>query len=186
MDVFEIILTNTLLVSALGFLFKVWIEKRLTHHLNVELEEFRGKIAKDIAKSTAQENWNHAQKMELYGQLYALMVEADFELKTLYLNVAVKNVEYIKQRAQNFCEKYLAINSLLHKQALLVEDSVEEAIQAAYRPLFEIAMQAMENGTTEAFESLKLPGDADGLAERADEPRKKVLSCMKIAAGIST
>jgi len=46
----EIILSNTVILGTLGFLLKVWIEKRLSYDLNIQLEKFRAELAKNITE----------------------------------------------------------------------------------------------------------------------------------------
>lgn len=51
--------------------------------------------------------------MELLNALYEHMIDADFELKALLMNIKVKNKELINERASKFCGKYLEINSCI-------------------------------------------------------------------------
>ena len=59
----EIIISNTLLLGALGFLLKLWIDKRLSLSLNEKLEKFKSELAKEVAKSSVQQTHNYAKKL---------------------------------------------------------------------------------------------------------------------------
>ena len=95
------ILANGASVAVVSFLLKLWIEKRLSYSLDLELEKFKSELAKEVARDSIQQRWVNDKRMELLYQLYELMVEMDFELKALYLNIKVQREELAKFRAES-------------------------------------------------------------------------------------
>ena len=182
----EIIISNALLLGALGFLLKLWIDKRLSLSLNEKLEKFKSELAKEVAKSSVQQTHNYAKKLEICATLNELMTEADFELKTLYFNVASKYYKGIEDRNNKFAEKYLEINALLHKEGLYIEDEIITMVQDAYRPLFDIVSNVIGSGDLKHYEVLELSGSMDNLSKKAEQPRKVVIARLKEIYGINT
>jgi hypothetical protein len=186
MSATEIILSNTAAVAVLGFLFKVWIEKRLSFTLNKELEEFKGKITKEVAQISVREQFNHSKKMELFTELNELMVETDLELKTLYRDITIKNYSGIEERSIAYCTIFLKMNSLLHKNELFIEDEIIDSIKSAYHPIFNTVNEVIGSGDMKGFKKLELPKGVYEIMDKAEEPRKIVLGLMKKASGIHT
>ncbi|WP_440903710.1 hypothetical protein ACMZOO_12725 [Catenovulum sp. SX2] len=182
----EIIISNALLLGALCFLLKLWIEKRLSLSLNEKLEKFKSELAKEVAKSSVQQTHNYAKKLEICATLNELMTEADFELKMLYFNVASKHYKSIEERNKNFAEKYLEINALLHKNELYIEDEIIAMVHEAYRPIFDIVSNVMGSGDIAHYETLKLSGSMDSVSKKAETPRKTVIARLKEIYGINT
>lgn len=182
----EIIISNALALGVLGFLLKVWIEKRLSHSLAEQLESFKSNLAKEVAKTSTQHTHNYAKKLEICASLNELMTEADLELKTLYFNVACKNHRGIEERNKKFAEKYLEINTLLHKNDIYMEDEIIEMVQAAYRPIFDVVSEVIGTGEMVHYESLAISGSLEDLSKKAEYPRKMVISRIKEIYGINT
>lgn len=182
----EIVISNALLLGALGFLLKLWIDKRLSLSLNEKLEKFKSELAKEVAKSSVQQTHNYAKKLEICATLNELMTEADFELKALYFNVASKNYEGIDDRNKKFAEKYLEINALLHKSELYIEDEIVTMVRDTYRPIFDIVSNVIGSGDMEHYEPLELSGAMDELSKKAEAPRKVIIARLKEIYGINT
>jgi hypothetical protein len=181
----ETILSNTVILGALGFLLKVWIEKRLSYDLNIQLEKFRAELAKSIAKNSIQENWNHSKRMEIFADLYSHMVDADFEIKTFLMNLKVENQDGIEERSRKLCEKYLEMNALIHKNELFLEDEVITAIHNAYSPFFEYAQHYVDSANKEEVSHIELPNDMDSIMKIGEYPRKMVLKVFKKLSGLN-
>lgn len=184
MDISSLLVTNALAVAVVGFLLKIWVDKRLSKSLEKELEKFKLTLAKEISLYSIQNKWNHSKKMELLGKLYERMVEADFELKAFLMNIKVKNKKLIDDRAYKFCEKYLELNALLHKNELFLEQSLIDDVRKIYEPYFEVAKESMD-------EDFDYEGFGDGLPELLDEvievgdsPRKRIVERFRKSAGI--
>ena len=101
-------LTSGTSVAVLSFLLKLWIEKRLSYSLDLKLEKFKSELAKEVARDSIQQRWINDKRMELLHQLYELMMEMDFELKSLYLNIKVQSQELTKARAEKFAPSTLS------------------------------------------------------------------------------
>jgi len=180
------ILANGTSVAVVSFLLKLWIDKRLSYSLDLELEKFKSELAKEVARDSIQQKWVNDKRMELLYQLYELMVEMDFELKALHLNIKVQSEEFTKFRAEKFCTKYTELNSALHRNEIfLVSDFIDE-IRMIYRPYFKIGMECLK-GDEEAAHMLRahLPDSVGEITALADEPRRKLIQSFRRAAGIS-
>jgi len=178
----QTILSNTIILGVLGFLLKVWIERGL----NIQIEKFRAELAKDIAKSSIQENWNHSKRMELFADLYSLMVDVEFEIKAFLMNIKVGYQDGIKERSAKLCEKYLEMNALIHKNELFLEDEVVAEIYDAYRPLFEYAQHYVDSVNKEELSNVELPNNMDLIMKIGEQPRKTVLKVFKKLSGLNT
>lgn len=185
MNIEAIIATNVTAVGVVAFLMKLWVEKRLSHSLSEELAKFKSELAKDVSLHTIQSTWNHTKKMELLGALYEHMIDADFELKALLMNIKVKNKKFIDERASKFCEKYLELNSCLHKNELFLEQSLVDSVRDIYKPFFDIAMEAMDKDFDYESFGEGLPDNYEELTEVGDIPRKRVVKQFREAAGIN-
>ena len=183
MDILSIILANTAAVAILGFLFKVWIEKRLTHSLSLDLEKFRASLSKEVARDSIKEQWNHQKRMELFSELNELMVKLELHLKTFYMTISVAPPDRIKEASNNVCDGYLNINSVIHKNELFLEDKIIHEIQDSYKPLFEFAMYYVETGKSEKGEDFKT--SFAQTMTLGESPRKKVLKVFKGFSGIN-
>jgi hypothetical protein len=65
MDIAAILGANVIAVGLVGWLLKLWIDKRLSHSLSAELEKFKCELAKEVSLHTIQSTWNHTKKVEL-------------------------------------------------------------------------------------------------------------------------
>ncbi len=70
MEIIAIVLSNVAAVGVVGYLLRLWIEKRLSHSLDLELSKFRADLAKEVARDSIQQTWNTNKRMELFAQLY--------------------------------------------------------------------------------------------------------------------
>ena len=187
MDIFAILATsttNTIAIAVLGFLLKLWIDKRLTKSLEKELESFKVPLAKEVSLYSIQSGWNHTKKMELLSELYEKMVEADLELKALLMNIKVGKKTHIDDRAGKFCEKYLELNSLLHKNELFLAQPLVDEVREIYKPYFEAATDAMEDDFDFKGFGEGLPELLGEVIDVADSPRKRVIEIFRKSAGI--
>lgn len=186
MDIGSVIVTNAIAVAVVGFLLKLWVDKRLSQSLEKELEKFKLPLAKEVSLYSIQNEWNHTKKMELLGNLYEKMVEADLELKALLLNIKVKKKDLIENRAYKFCEKYLELNSLLHKNELFLEQSLVDEVRKTYEPYFEVAKDSLEEDFDYEGFGEGLPEHMDEVIEVGDTPRKRVVEKFRKSAGIDS
>ena len=184
MDIVAILATNAIAVGVVGYLLRLWVDKRLAQALGIELERFKAELAKEVARHSIQTNWNHNKKMDLFGQLYEHMIDADFQLKALLMNIKVGNLEFIRQRAKQFSEKYLELNSCLHKNELFLEQSLVDEVRAVYQPHFEVAQAALgTEGDIEQFRS-SLPNRMEEIFSMGDSPRKQMVEQFRKYAGL--
>lgn len=186
MNIIAIFASNAIAVAIVGFLLKLWVEERLTKSLEKELEKFKVPLAKEVSLYSIQNEWNHSKKMELLGTLYEKMIDADLELKALLMNIKVGKRELINARAYNFCEKYLELNSLLHKNELFLEQYLVSDVRNIYKPYFEAARDALEEGFDFQGFGEGLPEFIDELIAIGDSPRKRVVEKFRKSAGIDS
>ena len=184
MDIKALLATNAIAVGIVGYLLKLWIDKRLTQSLGKELAKFKVGLAKEISLHSIQNTWNHSKKMELLGQLYEHMVEADLELKFFLMNIKTKNKKLIADRAYKFCEKYLELNSQLHRNELFLEQSLVDDVRAIYSPYYEIAEEAIEEDFDYEGFGDGLPHLMEEVIEVGDSPRKRIVKKFRESAGI--
>lgn len=184
MDITSIIATNALAVGVVGFLLKLWVDKRLSHSLEKELEKFKLSLAKEVSLYSIQNEWNHTKKMELLGKLYEKMVDADFELKAFLLNIKVKKKDLIEEHAHKFCEKYLELNSLLYKNELFLEQSLVDDVRKIYEPYFEVVKESLEGDFDYEGFGMGLPELMEEVIDVGDTPRKRVVEKFRKSAGI--
>ena len=179
------ILSNTIAVAVIGFLLKLWVDKRLSHSLDIELEKFKSELARELARYSFQQKWVNDKKMELLCQLYELVVDMDFELKALFMNIKVQSQEFTEARASKFCEKYVELNAVLHKNELFFTEALLEQVRSVYRPYFELGMECMR-GTEGAAEKLrqKLPETLEAITALAGQPRLELVQAFRKAAGV--
>lgn len=185
MDIVALIAGNAIAVGVVGYLAKLWIEKRLAHSLEVELAKFRADLAKEVAKDSVQQAWNNSKRMELFAELYEVMIDADFEFKALLLNIKIKKPDLIRDRATKFCEKYLAMNASLHKNELFLDDEIIDEIICAYKPFFDLAINAMESGKPDEYLIASLPDTMEDIIGLGDEPRKRAVKVFKRISGMT-
>lgn len=180
------ILSDVVLLGAFGFMGKLWMDKRLSYSLNKELETFKSNLSKDISrdisKYSIQQQWINDKRMELFAQLYELMIEADFELKALLLNI--KTGSDVEKRATTFSEKYLEINTLIHKNELFLEEEIVKEIRNAYMPFQDIATSIIAYGDIAVVPS-SLPEDMMEIIKIGDIPRKDLIKRFRELSGIS-
>jgi hypothetical protein len=179
-----IIGSNVLAVSIVSYLLKMWVEKRLSHELSVELEKFKAELAKDIARDSIRRQWTHDKQMNLISSLYSQMVDAEFEIKALLMNLKVGESALIQDRSVKFCEKYLEINSTIHKNELFLDKEVVSEIRAAYQPLFDFAQSYVETGTVTSEVQEQLPRTMDEIFALGDKPRSKMVEIFRKLAGV--
>jgi hypothetical protein len=184
-SVIATILSNAVAVAVVGFLLKLWVDKRLSHALNVELEQFKSNLAKELARYSLQQKWVNDKRMELLGQLYELVVDMDFELKALFMNVKVQSQEFTEARASKFCEKFVELNAALHKNELFFTEALLEQVRGAYKPYFDLSMDCMRGAESNA-EKLRqeLPETLEEITALAGRPRLQVVQAFRKAAGV--
>ncbi|MDD3524582.1 MAG: hypothetical protein PHQ41_07810 [Candidatus Cloacimonetes bacterium] len=180
-----IIFSTVTAVAVIGWLLRVWIDKRLSYSLDLELERFRSELAKDVTRHSIQQQWMNDKRMQLLGDLYMLMVEMDFELKALFMNIKVHSKDFTTERANKVCTKYIELNAVLHKNAIFLSKEVIEEVRAAYKPYFDLAMNCMRGEDSE-MEELKqlLPETLEEITAIADMPREHLVQAFRKVAGI--
>lgn len=180
-----ILLGNAVAVGVLGYLLKIWIERRLSLSLDRKLESFKAELAKDIARDAIQQKWVNDKRMELLGQLNEVMLDMDFEIKALFFNIKVQSKEFTKDRASKVCERYTALNSVLYKSEIFLDSSVVDEVRSTYRPYFDLSMMCLkdEAAVTEQLLS-ELPDSLEEIAALVDQPRQDLVRAFRRAAGI--
>lgn len=186
MDILTIIAANGLAVCIVGWLLKLWMEKRLSYSLNELLEKFKAELAKEVSLHTIQHSWIHGKKVELLSELYACMLEADTELKTLLMDLKIKNIESIISSSENFASKYTKLNSSLHKNELFLEQSLIDDIRKEYEPFFDFALSTMEDDFDLEKLSNILPNSLKDIIKIGDSPRAKIVKKFRSSLGIDS
>ena len=184
-DIVPILVANAAAVAAVGYLLRLWIDKRLEHSLSRELEKFKAELTKEVTRHSVQTTWNHSKRMELFASLYEHMVDADFEIKALLMNIKIAQPNLIRDRAYKFSEKYLAVNACLHKNELFLEESLVEVVRAAYKPYVELSQVAMLEHAELGAIRAHLPDRMEDIFDVGDGPRKHVLGLFRQHAGLS-
>jgi hypothetical protein len=179
------VLGNAVGVGAVGFLLKLWVDKRLSHSLDLELEKFKSEMAKEVARHSFQQKWVNDKRMELLSQLNELVVDMAFELKALFINIKVQSQEFTEVRASKFCEKYVELNAVLHKNELFLSSGFLEEVRAVYKPYFDLGVECMR-GDGSMAEKLRheLPETLEEIAVMADKPRICTVQAFRKAAGV--
>lgn len=182
-----IFFSNAIAVGLVGWLLKLWVDKRLALAFDRELERFKSELAKDVARDSIQQKWVNEKRVKLFGQLYELMVEMDSELKALFLNIKVQSHEFTKERAERFCERYTALNATLHKNEIFLNAEIVSEIRGIYKPFFDTSMECLreQEGAFDDFRN-ELPETMEEISAAADEPRKKVVRIFREVAGIDS
>jgi hypothetical protein len=184
-DIFTNFVTNAAAVAVVGYLLQLWVSSRLEHSLSQELEKFKAELTKEVTRHSVQTTWNHAKRMELFTKLYEQMIDVDFELKALLMNLKVGNADLVRDRAVKFSEKYLELNACLHKNELFLEESVVQSVRAAYEPYFDLARMVMvEHAELAKFRS-HLPDGMEEIFAVGDGPRKQTVALFRKYAGLS-
>jgi hypothetical protein len=184
-DFWTLIISNSISITILGFLFKIWIDKRLTHSLAQEMEKFKAKLALDISKFSTQHKWIFNKKMESIEELHKLMSEVDQELCALLMNIKIKKQNLITDRAIKFSVKYLEFNAFLYKKELYFEESLFAELKSIYKPFFELANGVMDANTDSEKLSEILPNTMDEIFEIGKAPRTKLVKLFRKISGLS-
>jgi hypothetical protein len=194
-NLYEILLSNVLLLGALGFLLKLWLDKRLSHHLDIlkdeyshrlnsELEHFKSELAKDIARFNIREAWIHEKRMQLFSELYESILAIEVELKIFFMEYGVKDTEGIKARSEEFCQQYLKLNSMVFKNELYLESSLIDEIKYTYQPLFDFASRFIDAVEKSQLEELEIPRNLEEVMAMGEAPRRKLVGMFKKIAGL--
>ena len=184
MDILAVLATIAIAVASVGFLLRIWVDKRLGQALGKELELFKAELSKDVARYSVQTTWNHTKMMDLFAQLYERMIDADFEIKALLANIKIGKADLIELRANRFCEKYLELNACLHKNELFISQELSDSVRAAYHPFFEVAQASL--GETPDLSRLKsvLPSRIEDIFAVGDLPRKQIVQQFRKHSGL--
>jgi hypothetical protein len=179
-----VLATNAVAVGIVGYLLRLWVDRRLEHSLSRELEKLKAELTKEVTRHSIQTTWNHAKRMELFAQLYEHMVDADFELKALFMNMKIGKQDLIRDRAYKFSEKYMEVNACLHKNELFLEESLIAEVRAAYKPYIDLAQMGMaDHAEVETVRAL-LPDRMEEIFAVGDGPRKHVAALFRKYAGL--
>ncbi len=186
MDFGAVLAANGLSIAIVGFLLKLWVDKRLSYSLNKELEKFKAELSKDISLSTLKNTWNHNKKVELLCQLNEYMLDADFELKAFLVNIKLKKKDLIYSRANKFMEKYLELNSCIHKNELFLERSLIDEVRDTYNPFFDLALMAVDEVSDSVIQELEknLPNGMNEIFYIGGKPRSSLVKRFKAEIGI--
>lgn len=184
-EIVAIVATNALAVAIVGYLIRVWIDRRLEHSLSQELEKFKAELTKEVTRHSVQITWNHSKRMELFARVYEHMVDADLELKLLLMNIKIGKRELIQDRAHKFSEKYLEVNACLHKNELFLEEVLVEEVRAVYKPYVELAHMAMADRLELEEVRSHLPKRLEDISAIGDGPRKYIVALFRKHAGLS-
>ncbi|MCX5864558.1 MAG: hypothetical protein NTW42_05750 [Deltaproteobacteria bacterium] len=185
-DMLTIIATNAVAVAIVGYLLRLWVDKRLAHALGQELERLKADLAKEVSRHSIQTTWNHSKRMELFSQLYEHMIDVDSELKFFLMNIKIGKKDFIQDRALNLSEKYLALNACLHKNELFLEQSLVDEVRSAYKPYVDMAQELLGvDCDIQQFQS-SLPNKLEDICEVGDAPRKHVVSQFRRYAGLAS
>lgn len=187
MELAAILATNAGAVAVVGWLLQRLVDKRLSHALGQQLEHFKAELAKEVATHSIKQGHNYTKQIELFAGIYSHMVDLDFELKSLLMNIKTGNPETIDSRAQKFCDKYTELNACLQKGELFLPGKLVSKVRDSYSPFFELAIAAMVPGCdqseVDAFRG-SLPSTIEEINDIGDSPRRDIVRYFRELAGI--
>jgi len=151
-DILTQIGVTSVVIGIAGYLFKMW--------LSLKLETVRSEWAKDVARLNVHESHLHKRRVELIEEMYAEMVEAEFHLQNFLVSwwafsnkdeliergrlpqdhFSEERADSMEERGFEFCDRFLKINSTLHRNALFFDDSFINGVIDAYKPFFDIIL----------------------------------------------
>ncbi len=105
-------------------------------------------------------------------------------MKALLLNIKIDKADLIKERASQFCEKYLALNASLHNSEIFLDSDIVEEIRGVYKPYFDLAQESLASGGASFDLASTLPNTMEEIVEIGNEPRKRVVKAFKEISGI--
>ncbi len=197
------LLSTSVVVGVAGFAMKSWfthhlskLEKSNIHELNIQLESLKAQWTKETAKLNVHESYLNNKRVELIEDLYEQMLEAEFELQNFLLHWwaytrKVNDGIYSEQdsavaddsmrvRGEAFCEKYLYINSVMHKKALYFDDQFIESVLGAYKPYFDRVLELNYNQLS------LMPEEFHDVVNKGREPRREVIDMFRKALGVTS
>ncbi len=149
-DILTQIGVTSVVIGVAGYLFKIW--------LSLKLETVRAEWTKDVERLKVHESHLHKKRIDLIEEMYAEMIEAEFSLQNFLLSwwaysnkkeliesgrlpqnhFSEERIGSMETRGVEFRERFLKINSTLHRNALFFDDSFIDAVIDAYKPFFDL------------------------------------------------
>ena len=200
-------LTTTAVVIAIaGWFLKTWIAHQFenfqathAHNLALKLEATRGQWAKDVARLGVHENYLHTRRVALIEEMHGEAVEAEFSLQNFLVSWwAETNKDELRERGLiphghfdddrdasmekrggEFCERYLKINSTLHRNAIYFDEEFTEAVRTAYSPYFDVIV------TLDYDQPPPIPEEFKDIVESGRAPRRAVVTLFRTMLGVT-
>jgi hypothetical protein len=189
-DILTQIGVTSVVIGIAGYLFKMW--------LSLKLETVRSEWAKEVARLNVHETYLHKRRVELIEEMYAEMVEAEFHLQTFLVSwwassnkeeliergllpqdhFSEERTDSMEERGFEFCERFLKINSTLHRNALFFDDSFIEEITGAYKPFVDTILNFDYNSIP------IMPKELKELVTVGRIPRRAIINKFRALLGV--
>lgn len=198
--------TTAVVMAIAGWLLKTWISHQFenfhtkhVHNFALKLEAARAEWAKDVARLNVRENYLHTRRVALIEEMHKEAVEAEFALQNFLVSWwALTNRDELVERGlvtkghfddkrdalmekhgEEFCERYLKINSTVHKNAIFFDESFIEAVRAAYTPFFDVIVKL------DYQQPPPMPEEFKDVVDTGGAPRRAVVALFRTALGVS-
>ncbi len=197
---------TTVIIAVAGWILRTTLShlieklhRQQTHSLALDLEGARGKISRDLARLNVHESYLHKRRVELIEELYGYMIDAEFSLQTFLVSWWAESsrdeliqrgalpkdhfsrVEDSSERdhGDKFCEKYLCMNALLHRNELFFEESFTESLRQAYKPYFDMVLDYKKGN------AMEFPNEFNDIVTVGASPRRAVINSFRRLLGVA-
>lgn len=198
--------TTVVVIAIAGWSLRTWISHQFenlqathAHNLALKLEAARAQWAKDVARLNVHENYLHTKRVVLIEEMHKEAVEAEFSLQNFLVSWwAFTNRDELiergfvpsghfdddhgtsmEKRGQEFCERYLRINSTVHKNAIFFDEGFTEAVRAVYAPFFDAIVNL------DYDQRPPIPEDFKNVVEAGRAPRRAVVALFRSVLGVA-
>lgn len=197
--------TTAVVIAIAGWFLKTSISHQFenfqtkhAHNLALELEAARAEWAKDIARLNVHEHYLHTRRVTLIEEIHKEAVEAEFSLQNFLVSWwALTNRDELlerglvheghfddkgdasmEKRGNEFCERYLRINSTLHQNAIFFDEGFVEAVRAAYTPFFYVIVKL------DYRQLPPMPAEFKDVVKTGGAPRRAVVALFRTVLGV--
>jgi hypothetical protein len=198
--------TTAVVIAIAGWFLKTWISHQFenlqaahAHNLALKLEAARAEWAKDVARLNVHENYLHTRRVALIEEMHKEAVEAEFSLQNFLVSWwAFTNGDELlergfvprghfddgpatsmEKRGQEFCERYLRINSTLHRNVIFFDEGFTDAVRSAYAPFFDAIVNL------EYDQLPPIPEEFKNVVEAGRAPRRAVVALFRTVLGVT-
>ena len=186
-DILTQIGSTTVVIAIAAYIAKTWV----THQMKKLSAQNSHELARQIAKLNVHEPYLHKRRVEVIEAIYKKTLNAEFSLKNflvtwwgysnregLTASAFSENEECSSKRGAEFCAEFVAINAMLHNNALYFDEHFIDGVRNAYKPFFDEIVN---------FEQTNPPPFPDAYLDIiaiGEEPRQSVISLFRRALGV--